>query len=121
MGFKTGAYARVWEVSPESDTRTKLRISTSKKNKQTGEYEQDYSGFVMVVGTAAAARALKLKRGDKIRLGDVEVTTRYVKERNTTYTNFTVYTFELEGEQAAEKLSKVSVEEENDPSDNLPF
>lgn len=41
MGFRTGAYAKVWEVTPMSDTSTKIRISVSRKNKQTGEYEQD--------------------------------------------------------------------------------
>lgn len=31
MGFRTGAYAKVWEVSPMSDTSTKIRISVSRK------------------------------------------------------------------------------------------
>ena len=51
MGFRSGSFAKVWEVSPVNDTSTKLRISVSRKNKQTGEYEQDFSGFVMCVGT----------------------------------------------------------------------
>lgn len=42
MGFRTGAYAKVWEVTPMSDTSTKVRMSVSRKNKQTGEYEQDF-------------------------------------------------------------------------------
>ncbi len=45
MGFRTGAYAKVWEVDPVRDTATKIRISTSRKDKQTGEYEQDFSGY----------------------------------------------------------------------------
>lgn len=47
MGFRTGAFAKVWEVTPMSDTSTKVRISVSRKNKQSGEYEQDFSGFVL--------------------------------------------------------------------------
>ena len=39
MGFRTGAYAKVWEVTPMSDTSTKVRMSISRKNKQSGEYE----------------------------------------------------------------------------------
>lgn len=42
MGFRTGAFAKVWEVTPMSDTSTKVRISVSRKNKQSGEYEQDF-------------------------------------------------------------------------------
>lgn len=40
MGFRTGAYAKVWEVTPMSDTSTKVRLSVSRKNKQTNEYSQ---------------------------------------------------------------------------------
>jgi len=39
MGFRTGAYAKVWKVEPYSDTSVKLRISISRKNKQSGEYD----------------------------------------------------------------------------------
>ena len=38
MGFRTGAFAKVWEVTPMSDTSTKLRMSISRKNKKTDEY-----------------------------------------------------------------------------------
>ena len=31
MGFRTGAFAKVWEVTPMSDTSTKLRMSISRK------------------------------------------------------------------------------------------
>ena len=37
------------------------RLSISKKNRATGEYEQDFSGFVMFVGTACAKKAAALK------------------------------------------------------------
>lgn len=94
MGFRKGAYAKCWEINPVSDTSTKVRLSTSFKNKQTDEYEQDFSGFVMFVGTACAAKAAKLQKGDRIRLGDVDVTTKYVKEKETTYTNFKAFGFD---------------------------
>lgn len=58
MGFRNGAYATIWEVKPVSDTNTKARISVSRKNKQTGQYETDFSGFVEFIGTAAASKAL---------------------------------------------------------------
>ena len=65
MGFRTGAYAKVWEVTPMSDTSTKVRMSVSRKNKQTGEYEQDFSGFVLCIGTAAARKAMQLHEGSR--------------------------------------------------------
>ena len=94
MGFRTGAYAKIWEVTPMSDTSTKVRMSISRKNKKTDEYEQDFSGFVMAIGTAAAAKAARLKEGDRIKLGDVDVSTRYDKEKKITYTNYKMFSFE---------------------------
>nr|DAX24612.1 MAG TPA: Single-stranded DNA-binding protein, BARTONELLA HENSELAE, SINGLE-STRAND BINDING.1A [Caudoviricetes sp.] len=94
MGFRTGAYAKVWEVSPMSDTSTKIRISVSRKNKQTGEYEQDFSGFVLCIGTAAAKKASLLHEGSRIKIGDCDVTTKYDAEKKTTYTNFKLFSFE---------------------------
>lgn len=101
MGFRTGAYAKVWEVTPMSDTSTKLRMSISRKNKKTDEYEQDFSGFVLAIGTAAASKAAKLKEGDRIKLGDVDVSTKYDKDKKITYTNFKMFSFEAEGESSS--------------------
>ena len=101
MGFHTGAYAKVWEVKPVGDTLTTLRISISRKNKQTGEYEQDFSGFVSFCGTSNAARAAALQEGCRIKLGDCDVSTRYVKEKDTSYTNFRVFGFEELDEEAS--------------------
>ena len=95
MGFRTGAYAKVWEVIPMSNTSTKLRISISRKNKQSGEYEQDFSGFVLCIGSSAAANALKLNEGSRIKLGDCDVSTKYDADKKITYTNFKLFSFEL--------------------------
>lgn len=98
MGFRNNSFATVWEVTPGTDTRTKGRISISRKNRQTGEYETDFSGYVDFIGTAAAKKALGLKEKDRIRLGDVDVTSNYVKEKNITYTNFKIFSFETQAE-----------------------
>lgn len=90
MGFRTGAFAKVWTVESISETNTKLRISISRKNRRTQEYEQDFSGFVNCIGTAAASKACSLKEGSRIKLGDVDVTTNYNKEKGTSYTNFKI-------------------------------
>ncbi len=94
MGFRTGAYAKVWEVSPMSDTSTKIRISVSRKNKQSGEYEQDFSGYVLCIGTSAAKKASLLREGSRIKIGDCDVTTKYDPQKKTTYTNFKLFSFD---------------------------
>ena len=81
MGFRKDSFAKVWSVEGVSDTNTKLRISISRKNRQTGEYEEDFAGFVSCIGSMAAKKALSLKEGDRIRLGDTDVTTWYNKEK----------------------------------------
>lgn len=98
MGFRNNAYATVWKVESESDTRTKVQLSVSRKDKQTGQYETDFSGFASFIGTAAAKKALSLKERDRIRLGDVDVSTKYNKEKNVTYVNYKVFSFETQEE-----------------------
>lgn len=98
MGFRTGAFCKIWSVEPVSSTMTKSRISISRKNKDTGAYDQDFGGYVAFVGTASAAKATRLKEGDRIKLGDVDVTNTYNKEKGITYTNFKVFSFETQDE-----------------------
>ena len=124
MGFRTGAYAKVWEISPMSDTSTKLRISISRKNKQTGEYEQDFSGFVLCIGSAAANSALKLKEGSRIKLGDLDVTTKYDAQKKITYTNFKLFSFETEDGGSSSKTNTAPqpiVDEGEIDDSRLPF
>lgn len=94
MGFRKDTWATVWQVMPQSDAVTRCRISINRKDKTTGAYETDFSGFVSFVGTMAAKKAAGLKERDRIKLGDVDVTNRYDKEKNVTYTNFAVFNFE---------------------------
>lgn len=126
MGFRTGAYAKVWEVTPMSDTSTKVRMSISRKNKRTDEYEQDFSGFVLAIGTAAASKAARLKKGDRIKLGDVDVSTKYDKEKEVTYTNFKMFSFESDGETPTARSAppdepKPGVDDGEPNDDRLPF
>jgi hypothetical protein len=93
MGFKNGGYAKVWAVEDKGNYSV-VELSSSKKNKETGEYETDFSNkFVRFIGTAHK-EAGKLGRNDSIKLGDIEVTNKYDKTKNTTYTNYMVYSFE---------------------------
>ena len=100
MGFSTGKYAKIWEITP-GDRSTKVRISTSKK--VNDKYEQDFSGFVTLSGTAHQ-EASNLKVGDTFRIGECSVTTRYDKEKKK------------EEDEAAElerKKAEVALNQEN--------
>lgn len=124
MGFRKDAWATCWGVEVKSDTLTQVRISTSRKDKQTEEYVQDFSGFVAFVGTAAAKKAASLKEKDRIKLGDVEVTTKYDSDKKVTYTNFKCYNFATQDE--GETISSAPAEpqptvDEGVDDDRLPF
>lgn len=121
MGFRTGAWGKVWEVTPVSDTSTKIRISTSRKDKQTNEWKDDFSGYVMCVGTAAASKAAKLQKGDRIKLGDVDVTTTYNEERKTTYTNFRLFSFETSDDGQAAPAAPAAPVSNSGSGRDLPF
>ena len=114
MGFRTGAYAKIWEVTPMSDTSTKVRLSVSRKNKQTNEYEQDFSGFVLSIGTAAAKKAACLKEGERI---------KYDKEKKVTYTNFKMFSFEVEGDESSSQTTdpQPTVDDGEIDDSRLPF
>ena len=123
MGFRKDSYATVWEVSRISDTMTKGRISISRKDKNTGEYVQDFGGFVAFCGTACARKALALKEKDRIKLGDVDVSNRYDKEKNTTYTNFNIFEFEMADGSGGAQQSRAQerVVDDGEVDDGLPF
>ena len=123
MGFRKDAWATCWSIEPKSDTMTQVRLSTSRKDKATGEYVQDFSGFVAFIGTVAAKQAANLKEKDRIQLGDVEVTTKYVKEKEQTNKNFNCYSLTKQEESQSstdQSELKTSIDEGID-DDRLPF
>lgn len=99
MGFRTGAYATIWEVKKGAGNFTDVRLSISRKNKQTNQYETDFSGFARMIGMAHQ-NAGTLKERDRIKIVDCDVTNHYDKEKNTTYTNFAIFSFEEADNQA---------------------
>lgn len=126
MGFRNGSYATIWDVSPVSDVQTKARISISRKNKQTDEYETDFSGFVSFFGTAAAKKAAALKERDRIKIGDCDVRTHYDKAKNVTYYNFNIYSFDEQtgnggGSVASNSKPKKQVDDGEIDDERLPF
>ena len=128
MGFRNGAICRVWQVDAKSPSCTTLRISISRKNKDTGEYEDDFSGFVSAIGSMCATKALKLKERDLIKLGDTDVSSRYDKESKKNWTNFKIFDFEkyefAGGERSAKPTNPTTKKpdiDEEEPSEGLPF
>ncbi len=123
MGFRQDArFAKVWEIENKGNYHV-VSLSTSKKNKTTGEYETDFSSkFVRFIGTAHN-EASSLKVGDTIKIGSCEVTNSYDKEKKTTYTNYLVYSFEKEGENSGNNQAN-SIDDfvpPTDDTDELPF
>jgi single-strand DNA-binding protein len=94
MGFRSDAFAKVWKTENKGNYSI-VELSTSKKNKETGKYDTDFSSkFVRFIGTAHKM-AETLQDGASIKLGNVEVTNSYDKEKKIGYTNFLVFSFEI--------------------------
>ena len=122
MGFRTGAYATIWEVKEGKGNYSDVRLSISKKDKE-GTYQTDFSGFVRFIADAHK-KAEGLKEKDRIKLGDCDVTNRYNKEKNVTYTNYALFTFDYADDaQASSPAQKPSDGNFEDPADDdsLPF
>jgi hypothetical protein len=93
MSFKIGAYATIWEIkSTSSPAVAEARISTSRKNKD-GAWDTDFSRWVRFAGTSCADKILGMKQGDRIQIGECEVSSRYDKEKGSSYVNYTVFDF----------------------------
>ena len=121
MGFRSGSFAKVWSIEPVKSTVTKGRISISRKNRESGQYEQDFGGFVSFIGTAAASKAATLKEGDRIKLGDVDVTNVYNKDKGVTYTNYNIYTFDIEDNSSSMQENQSGVDDGEVDDSRLPF
>ena len=122
MGFRTNSYCKVWSVEPVSNTITKARISHSRKNRSTGQYEQDFGDFVSFFGTENAAKAAQLKEGDRIKLIDIDVTNLYDKVRQKTFVNYNIYSFEIDGAVEHDQVEPPQEVDDGEIDDSmLPF
>ena len=93
MGFGTGKFGRVWKIENKGNYHV-AEMSTSKKNKQTDQYETDWANkFVRLVGTAHN-QIESMDISKSVKIGACEVTNKYDKEKNTTYTNYVIFGFE---------------------------
>ena len=127
MAWQTGNYAKLWQIEHKSDTWAKAQISTSRKDKETGEYETDFSRWVDFKGTANVQHLARCKEGDRIKLGDLSVTQTKKKDGSGYFDNFTVWTFEdadggTRGKKTEKKPAKMVDDGEIDENDDdFPF
>lgn len=111
MGFRQGGFMSVWSVEPgRSGNTTKVRLSSSRRNKNTGEYEQDFSGFCTFIGNAHAAAA-KLKEKDRIKIIECDVGTTYDKTKGVEYINYKVFEFEMANSNTVAEDRKAAARE----------
>lgn len=100
MGFRDGAFATVWEITNQGENFTKIRMSTSRKDKKTDEYVTDFSGFVSLIGNANKSvgqieNAIRRDGRCRIKMGACDVSNSYDKEAGREYVNYTLFDFEL--------------------------
>lgn len=94
MGFHNGAYATVWSVE-DMGKYTKVQLSTSSKNRETGEYETDWSDFASFVGAAhQMAKSAGLQKKDRIHIIGCDERNRYDSQAKKKYYNHVVFEFE---------------------------
>jgi len=97
MGFRTGAYAKVWKIENKGNYSVG-QISISRKNKNTDQYEVEFQdGFTRFVGNAhndINSIDFPEKGGLTIKITSCDVTNNYNKEKKTTYTNYVIFGFE---------------------------
>ena len=97
--FSAGSYAKIWEIKEGKGNYTDIRISTSKKDKETGDYKQDFGGYVRMVGQAHKAMD-NLKESDSFKIIRCGVENHYNKEKKTTYNNFVIFEVETDEKEA---------------------
>ena len=121
MGFREGAFATIWEITDEKKYAS-VKLSISRKDKESGEYKKDFSGIVRFIGNAY--KTVKNRDPEtRIKLGACDVTNHYDKEKERLYTNYAV--FECEVLQAQKKNKDLDEETKNDEissdEEDLPF
>lgn len=116
MGFRNGAYARVWSVNDNGNYST-ANITISKKDKDSDQYKVIFKdGFVRFIGKAhEKMKTLQIgEKGASIKLTECDVENNYVADTKTMYTNYAVFDFEIpekkeSSTQTQKKQSKPAV------------
>ena len=121
MAFGEGNFVKIWKVVDRGNY-SEVSISSNKKNKQTGEYETDFScNFVRFCGKAHNQRPME---GQKIKLTSCSVTNCYEKDKQRVYTKnptYCVFGYELQDSAPAAERIQPNWEELGAQDIDLPF
>ena len=119
MAFGNGNFMKIWGVSDKGNY-SEVSISSSRKNRNTGNYETDFSSkFVRFVGDAHKQRPME---GQKIKITGCSVENVYMKDGEKQYLKnprYTVFAYELMDETPAAPV--MANWEELSTDDSLPF
>lgn len=97
MGFRQGAFAKVWRVENKGNYSV-AQVSISRKKKDSDHYETEFqNNFVRLVGTAhdMGKDIQEVQGGTTIKITSCDVTNKYDKEAQKEYTNFVIFGFEF--------------------------
>lgn len=125
MGFRRGAYARLWKYDDGKGNYLTAQLSVSRKN-QEGKYETAWQdSYVRLIGKAERdIRGLTIpEKGIAVKIGDCDVTNKYDKEKKTTYTNYMIFSFddiEVDGNASPKKASAPNTVADEGGYANIP-
>lgn len=123
MGFRNDAYATVWDSKEGKGNYNDIQLSISKKNKQTGKYETEFSGWVRFVGDAKELGLLP--KMTRIQIKSCDLTNFYSKEKDAVYWNPVVFQADIvesNGTVSAPKASDMDfMQIDESELDEVPF
>lgn len=120
MAFGNNQYMKIWEVADKGNY-SEVSMTSSKKNRQTGNYETDFSSkFVRFVKKAHDQRPMQ---GQKIKITECAVQNVYEKDGQRQYLKnptYIVFGYELQDDQGQPAPVQPNWEQLNN-NDDLPF
>ena len=128
MGFGVNCYAKIKEVVEKHDNYSVCKITVTKKNKLTNEYELQFSAHCRFVGNAHKSVPMKDQR---IKITSCDVTNCYKdKDGNLQFTKnpqYVIFGYELQESNGTSAPqfnpydNGVNFEDLSSNSDDLPF
>ena len=136
MIFHDGPFVTVWEIKSKNDNYVRVRISSSRKDKETNEYFTDFSGFVSLIGAALKKfprieSAIEEDGRCRIKINTFSISNRYDREEGKEYNNYGILDFSFQDEdedenaeaerpkKAAKKSAKSADKKKSKPSASL--
>lgn len=117
MGFRDGAYCKLWKLD-NSGKFPSGQISISYKDKTSGEYVDDFSGFVTFVGDAAKA-VDKMTIPGRFKINGCDVSRTYNKEKQKEFIYFRVFNIEEVEDRGPQKAPTKRESKQQKASDDM--